>query len=101
MSKPLLTDEVLQREARKKRFGYYEEDAEDVYEDDVEEWQYGEDDYQGYQEGQTMRIPVEASVVKSRRIETIKKERFKSKVNTILFWIVLLMIVFILAVIYF
>ena len=48
-----------------------------------------------------MRIPVEASVVKSRRIETIKKEQFKSKVNTILFWIVLLLIAFILAVIYF
>ncbi|MBY5035232.1 cell wall synthase accessory phosphoprotein MacP [Streptococcus gallolyticus] len=96
MRKPLLSDEVLEREARKKRFGYFEEDYDD---EELEDWE--DEDYQGYQEGQTIRIPVEASIVKSRRIETIKKERFKSKVNKTLFWIVFLLILFVLAVIYF
>uniref|UniRef100_UPI00192D68B8 cell wall synthase accessory phosphoprotein MacP n=1 Tax=Streptococcus suis TaxID=1307 RepID=UPI00192D68B8 len=61
---------------------------------------YLEEDYQGYEEGQTIRIPVKPTVVKSRRIETIKREAFRSKVNKILFWVIILLIMFIIAVLF-
>lgn len=106
MGKPLLTDEVLERarrqKAREKDFGYYSpnpeyyDDNQDEFEDEFQEdW---DEEYQGYQEGQTVRIPVEQSIVKSRRIETVKREEFRSKVNKILFWIVILVIIFLFAV---
>lgn len=101
MGKPLLTDDVLER-ARKGQplqdqqgFGYYEpQEGSAAFE---EAW---DEEYQGYQEGQTIRIPVDASIVKSRRIETVKREAFRSKVNRILFWVVLLLIVLIVAVLF-
>ena len=111
MGKPLLTDEVLERarrrKEREKEFGYYSpklDNYEEGFYDDYDEYDQYEDDwdeeYQGYQEGQTVRIPVEQSIIKSRRIETVKREEFRSKVNKILFWVVLLVILFLLAVFY-
>lgn len=111
MGKPLLTDEVLERarrrKEREKEFGYYSPKSdnyeEEFYDDDDQYDQYEDDwdeEYQGYQEGQTVRIPVEQSIIKSRRIETVKREEFRSKVNKILFWVVLLVILFLLAVFY-
>lgn len=112
MRKPLLTDEMIReanRRQKKREFGYYAPDQEEWLDDeydegydeeyasDFDEW---DEEYQGYQEGQTMRIPVEQSIVKSRRIETSKKEAFRSKVNKILFWVIVLVIVFLLAVLY-
>lgn len=106
MRKPLLTDEIIEKarrkQAREREFGYYSPDREvDEYDEDdemfEEDWD-DEDEYEGYQEGQTIRIPVEQSIVKSRRIETIKREAFRSKVNKILFWVVVLVILFLLAV---
>lgn len=100
MRKPLLTDELLEELKQKERensplqgFGYYEPD-----ETAKEEKNWEEDEYTGYREGYTHRIPVEASIVKSRRIETIKREKFRSKVNKILFWVICLVILFLLAV---
>lgn len=112
MGKPLLTDEVLERARRRKEekgFGYYSPNPDhyndyedddnfneyDEYEDYEEDW---DEEYQGYQEGQTIRIPVEQSIIKSRRIETVKREEFRSKLNKILFWIVILVIIFLFAV---
>lgn len=116
MGKPLLTDEVLERAKRRKKqsrqseFGYYapeevpvdfEDNGEDWYIAEDEEWtDEWEDEYTGYHEGQTVRIPVEHSIVKSRRIETVKREAFRAKLNKILFWIVLLLILFLIAVFY-
>lgn len=111
MGKPLLTDEVLEkarhRKDREKEFGYYSpksDNYEEEFYDDYDEYDQYEDDwdeeYQGYQEGQTVRIPVEQSIIKSRRIETVKREEFRSKVNKVLFWVVLLVILFLLAVFY-
>lgn len=76
----------------------YEELLTQDLEQNQEEW---EEDYQGYEEGQTVRIPVQPSIVKSRRIEVVKREAFKEKVNRILFWVVVLVIVFLVAVFYF
>ncbi|TCD46124.1 hypothetical protein D3X11_01290 [Streptococcus sp. X16XC17] len=108
MRKPLLTDDIIEQAKRKKRFGYYEpelDDHYDEYDDDYDEDEWDEfqnqETYHGYEEGQTIRIPVEQSIIKSRRIETIKKDRFRSKVNKILFWVIVLVIGFIVAVIYF
>ncbi|MTB64882.1 hypothetical protein GGG87_07725 [Streptococcus sp. zg-86] len=100
MRKPLLTDEILEKAKQKRhqqqRFGYYAPD-EDVMDEFAfeDEW---EEEYTGYREGYTHRIPVESSIVKSRRIETIKREEFRGKVNKMLFWVILLVILFLIAV---
>lgn len=106
MGKPLLTDELLERLKRGEdlkdvdQFGHYRPDqAVSLDEEDLSAY-LDEEDYQGYQEGQTIRIPVQPSVVKSRRIETIKREEFRGKINKILFWIIVLLILFVLAVLY-
>ena len=108
MGKPLLTDEIIERarrrKDRKKEFGYYSPNSgdfeEEFYDDDDRYEDDWDEEYQGYQEGQTVRIPVEQSIIKSRRIETVKREEFRSKVNKVLFWVVLLVILFLLAVFY-
>lgn len=105
MGKPLLTDEILKRVKKMQeadtdeRFGHFSPKQtvsmdEKIFDSILDE------DYQGYEEGQTIRIPVKPSVVKSRRIETIKREEFRGKVNKILFWVILLLIIFIIAVLF-
>ncbi len=109
MGKPLLTDDIIERARRRKdrekEFGYYSPKSdnyeEEFYDDDDQYDQYEDDweeEYQGYREGETVRIPVEQSIIKSRRIETVKREEFRSKVNKILFWVILLVIIFLIAV---
>lgn len=105
MGKPLLTDEILEKVKKKQysdqssQFGHYRPNQ-DISKDDALFDPYLEEDYQGYEEGQTIRIPVKPTVVKSRRIETIKREAFRSKVNKILFWVIILLIMFIIAVLF-
>ncbi|HFI0100999.1 TPA: cell wall synthase accessory phosphoprotein MacP [Streptococcus suis] len=105
MGKPLLTDEILEKVKKKQysdqssQFGHYRPNQ-DISMDDALFDSYLEEDYQGYEEGQTIRIPVKPTVVKSRRIETIKREAFRSKVNKILFWVIILLIMFIIAVLF-
>ena len=106
MGKPLLTDEIIERARRRKdrekEFGYYSPNSDDFEEEFYNEYDQYEDDwdeeYQGYREGETVRIPVEQSIVKSRRIETVKREEFRSKVNKVLFWVIILVILFLIAV---
>lgn len=105
MRKPLLTDDILEKvkknqySGQSNQFGHYRPNQDVSMEDNVFE-PYLDEDYQGYEEGQTIRIPVKSSVVKSRRIETIKREAFRSKVNKILFWVIILLIIFIIAVLF-
>ena len=84
MGKPLLTDEILKRVKKMQeadtdeRFGHFSPKQtvsmdEKIFDPILDE------DYQGYEEGQTIRIPVKPSVVKSRRIESIKREEFEEK----------------------
>ena len=106
MGKPLLTDDIIERARRRKdrekEFGYYSPNSgdfeEEFYDDDDQYEDDWEEEYQGYREGETVRIPVEQSIIKSRRIETVKREEFRSKVNKILFWVILLVIIFLIAV---
>lgn len=114
MKKPLISDEMLEElAAMDSSFGYHrpyleEWDTQEIearyeavlsqdFHECDEEW---EEEYQGYEEGQTFRIPVQQSIVKSRRIETLKREAFSAKLNKILFWIVVLLILFLVAVFY-
>ncbi|HFI0331652.1 TPA: cell wall synthase accessory phosphoprotein MacP [Streptococcus suis] len=105
MRKPLLTDDILEKVKKNQysgesnQFGHYRPNQDVSMDDNVFE-PYLDEDYQGYEEGQTIRIPVKSSVVKSRRIETIKREAFRSKVNKILFWVIILLIIFIIAVLF-
>lgn len=105
MRKPLLTDEVLEEMRRRKsppsqRFGYYDPEGDFEEVDEFKQEDDWAEEYTGYHEGYTHRIPVNASIIKSRRIETVKREAFRSKVNKILFWVVLLLILFFIAVFY-
>ncbi|MGQ7657746.1 cell wall synthase accessory phosphoprotein MacP [Streptococcus suis] len=105
MGKPLLTDDILKRVKKmqetdtEERFGHFSPKQtvsmdENIFEPILDE------EYEGYEEGQTICIPVQPSHVKSRRIETIKREEFRDKVNKILFWVILLLIIFIIAVLF-
>ena len=86
MSKPLLTDDVIEQAKRG------EIDLEDhPYYQDYEEEFYDEDYGANYQ----------PSAYKSRRIENAKRNQFQHKLNRILFWIVVLLIILIVAVFYF
>ena len=84
MSKPLLTDDVIEQAKRG------EIDLEDhPYYQDYEEEFYDED------------YEAKPSAYKSRRIENAKRNQFQHKLNRILFWIVVLLIILIVAVFYF
>ncbi len=106
MGKPLLTDEILERARRgerltdKQEFGYYNPNSDLSDHEAAFHQQWEDEEYEGYREGETVRIPVDASIVKSRRIETVKREEFRGKINKILFWVVVLVILLVLAVLF-
>ncbi|HFI0468507.1 TPA: cell wall synthase accessory phosphoprotein MacP [Streptococcus suis] len=105
MGKPLLSDDILERVKKMQeadtsnQFGHYRPNQEVSMDEKIFE-PILDEEYEGYEEGQTIRIPVQPSHVKSRRIETIKREKFRDKVNKILFWVILLLIIFIIAVLF-
>ncbi len=107
MGKPLLTDDIIERARRgekiedNSRFGHYKpEETYGRFSDADLQAAWDEEEYQGYREGETVRIPVDASIIKSRRIETVKRDNFRSKVNKILFWVIVLVVLLLLAVFY-
>ena len=67
MRKPLLTDDILEKrisiQVNQIQFGHYRPNQDVSMDDNVFE-PYLDEDYQGYEEGQTIRIPVKPSVVK-------------------------------------
>ena len=81
MSKPLLTDDVIEQAKR----GEIELEEHPYYEF------YDEDYEANYQ----------PSAYKSRRIENAKRNQFQHKLNRILFWVVVLLIILFIAVFYF
>ena len=76
------------------RFGY-EEARSQQYQS-----QFGHQTAQNQEEftDETLHIEVDPTVTKSRRIENQKDEVFQSKLNKILFWVILLLILLILAI---
>ena len=67
---------------------------------DLEDYPY----YQDYEEefyAEDYEANYQPSAYKSRRIENAKRNQFQHKLNRILFWIVVLLIILIVAVFYF
>ena len=108
MGKPLLTDEMIERARRG-------EDISSPKMVDTEETKIIRTDHRGFgyerpmiesrmerpQESysqDTLQIQVEPTVTKSRRIEERKQSVVQSKLNKILFWIIVLLIVLIIAI---
>ena len=108
MGKPLLTDEMIERARRG-------EDITGPNMVDAEETKIIHTDHRGFgyerpmREGRmerpqehysqdTLQIQVEPTVTKSRRIEEQKQSVLQSKLNKILFWIIVLLIVLIIAI---
>ena len=101
MGRPLLTDEMIERANRG-------EDISDPPLHDEEETkilkttrsQFGYSSQNSGFNQDTLQIDVEPTVTKSRRIENAKRGVFQAKLNKILFWIVLLLIALIAAIIW-
>ena len=99
MGKPLLTDEMIERANRG-------EDISDAPLLDSEETKilptssrgvsYNQSKDRGFSQ-ETLTIEVEPSIHKSRRIENTKRNVFNSKLNKILFAVILLLILLVLA----
>ena len=93
MGRPLLTDEMIERANRG-------EDISGPPLHDEEETKIGYSSPTSGFNQDTLQIDVEPTVTKSRRIENAKRGVFQAKLNKILFWIVLLLIALIAAIIW-
>ena len=108
MGKPLLTDEMIERARRG-------EDISGPKMVDNEETKILRTDHRGFgyerpvvekrverpqasYSQDTLQIQVETTVTKSRRIEEQKQSVLQSKLNKILFWIIVLLIILIIAI---
>lgn len=84
MAKPLLTDELIEQAKRGEidldETGHYEESDDSFYDQEV---------------------AINGADYKSRRVENARRSQFQKKLNRILFWVILLLILLLVAVIYF
>lgn len=104
MGRPLLTDDIIERANR----------GEDIsgprlWDDEETKIMYTNSADFGYSSprqvvqetmGDTLDIHVEPTVTKSRRIENEKRSVFQAKLNKILFWVILLLVALVAAVIW-
>ena len=112
MGKPLLTDEMIERANRGEAISgpplFDEEETKILptgnrgfgYERPVTSGE-GDSGHGASYPQETIPIRVQPTVTKSRRIENAKRNQFQHKLNRILFWIVVLLIILIVAVFYF
>ena len=100
MSKPLLTDEIIERANRGEKIS-----APPLLDDNEEtkilptsssRFGYANPKGHGFSQ-ETLKIQVEPSIHKSRRIENTKRNVFNSKLNKILFAVIFLLILLVLA----
>lgn len=108
MGKPLLTDEMIERARRGEEISgpkMLDNEETKILRTDHRGFGYErpvrESRSQGQQERysqDTLQIQVEPTVTKSRRIEEQKQSVLQSKLNKILFWIIVLLIVLIIAI---
>ena len=96
MGRPLLTDEIIERANR----GEVISDPPLVDDEETkiirtDQGRFGYATPQGEFNQDTMQIEVDREVVKSRRIENQKRGVFQAKLNKILLWIILLLVVLI------
>ena len=99
MGKPLLTDEIIERANRGENIsGLTLVDNEETKILSTSSQHYGNSRSRDHGFSQeTLAIEVEPSIHKSRRIENTKRNVFNSKLNKILFSVILLLILLILA----
>ena len=99
MGKPLLTDEMIERANRGEKFLRSplldDEETKILPTSSSPFWLCQPKDHGFSQE--TLKIQVEPSIHKSRRIENTKRNVFNSKLNKILFAVIFLLILLVLA----
>ena len=104
MGRPLLTDDIIERANRGEDISgprlWDDEETKIMYTNSAD---FGySSPRQAVQEtmGDTLDIHVEPTVTKSRRIENEKRSVFQAKLNKILFWVILLLVALVAAVIW-
>ena len=101
MGRPLLTDEMIERANRGEEISgppLYDEEETKILK--TTRSQFGYSSLNSSFNQNTLQINVEPTVTKSRRIENAKRGVFQAKLNKILFWIVLLLMALIAAIIW-
>ena len=101
MGRPLLTDEMIERANRGEDISgppLHDEEETKILKTTRSQFGYPSQN-SGFNQD-TLQIDVEPTVTKSRRIENAKRGVFQAKLNKILFWIVLLLIALIAAIIW-
>ncbi|MFS9336809.1 cell wall synthase accessory phosphoprotein MacP [Streptococcus intermedius] len=101
MGRPLLTDEMIERANRGEEISgppLYDEEETKILK--TTRSQFGYSSLNSSFNQDILQINVEPTVTKSRRIENAKRGVFQAKLNKILFWIVLLLIALIVAIIW-
>ncbi|WP_151621021.1 cell wall synthase accessory phosphoprotein MacP [Streptococcus intermedius] len=101
MGRPLLTDEMIERANRGEEISgppLYDEEETKILK--TTRSQFGYSSLNSSFNQDTLQINVEPTVTKSRRIENAKRGVFQAKLNKILFWIVLLLMALIGAIIW-
>lgn len=99
MGRPLLTDEIIEKANRGEKISgpsLVDEEETKVIPTNCSTFGYASP--QQIENQDTLHIQVEPTVTKSRRIENQKRGIFQAKLNKILFWIVLLLIILIAAI---
>ncbi|MDQ0221582.1 cell wall synthase accessory phosphoprotein MacP [Streptococcus moroccensis] len=99
MGKPLLTDEMIEQARREQGYEGWSDDQA------TKEIHFDRRDLNRFQSGssnldETRPIQVEPSIKKSRRLENEKRSGFQSKLNQILFVLILLAIALVFAILY-
>lgn len=102
MGKPLLTDEMIERANRGEDISGppLMDDEETKVISTAKRGTFGYSTPRRNISQDTMQIEVEPTVTKSRRIENQKRTIFQAKLNKILFWIVILLVALIAAIIW-
>lgn len=99
MGKPLLTDEIIERANRGENISgptLVDNEETKILSTSTQHYGISRSRDHGFSQ-ETLTIEVEPSIHKSRRIENTKRNVFNSKLNKILFSVILLLILLILA----
>ena len=98
MGKPLLTDEMIERANRGEKFrsSLLDDEETKILPTSSSYFGYANPKDHGFSQ-ETLKIQVEPSIHKSRRIENTKRNIFNSKLNKILFAVIFLLILLVLA----
>ena len=99
MGKPLLTDEMIERANRGEKISgppLLDDEETKILSTSSSRFGYANPKDHGFSQA-TLKIQVEPSIHKSRRIENTKRNIFNSKLNKILFAVIFLLILLVLA----